>query len=92
MSKYFAWAKNPLIKRITHLDPNISMTVIYGKNCWMKQITVDEFIHARGGKGYTSVKVISTYLKKIFPNCLFIINVKFSIHIVLCFNKLTFLY
>jgi hypothetical protein len=55
-------AKNPLIKRISQLDPNISMTVIYGKNSWMKQTTLDEFIHARGGKGNTSVKVIFTYL------------------------------
>ena len=62
LSKYFAWAKNPLIKRISLLDPNIPMTVIYGKNSWMKQITVDEFIIARGGKGNTSVKVISANL------------------------------
>ena len=60
MSKFFAWAKRPLIKRIIDLDPNIPMTVIYGKNSWMKQISIDEFIHARGGKGNTSVKVIPT--------------------------------
>ena len=46
-----------MIERITDLDPNIPVTVIYGKNSWMKQITIDEFDRARRGKGITRVKV-----------------------------------
>ena len=57
MSRLFAWAKNPMIKRIHQLSHSIPMTVIYGKNSWMKHITLNEFIEARGTEQNTKVEV-----------------------------------
>ena len=57
MSRLFAWAKNPMIKRIHQLNHSIPMTIIYGKNSWMKHITLNEFIEARGTEQNTKVEV-----------------------------------
>ena len=58
LSRLFAWAKNPMIKRIHKMDPSLPMTVIYGKNSWMKHITLTEFIEARGVEDNTRVEVL----------------------------------
>ena len=58
LSRLFAWAKNPMIRRIHQMDPSIPMTVIYGKNSWMKHITLTEFIEARGMEENTRVEVM----------------------------------
>ena len=54
------------------MDPSIPMTVIYGKNSWMKHITLTEFIEARGVEDNTRVEVlyyslIILYSKMIIP-------------------------
>ena len=52
LSKYFGWAKNPMIKRIKELDHQLPLTVIYGKESWMTPIPAEQFSEARAGKGY----------------------------------------
>ena len=46
-----------MLKRISGLDTNLPLTVIYGKDSWMKHITNEEFEDARNGKGYTKTWV-----------------------------------
>lgn len=46
-----------MINRIYQLNHSIPMTIIYGKNSWMKHITLNEFIEARGTEQNTKVEV-----------------------------------
>ena len=41
-----------MIKRIKELDPKLPLTVIYGKDSWMKHIRQEEFEDARDEKSY----------------------------------------
>lgn len=49
----FGWAKDPMIKRIQHLDKRVPITFIYGQNTWMdksigelvKKYRPNSFVH-----------------------------------------------
>lgn len=35
MMSGFGWAKNPLVRRIHKLDPNLPITLLYGSRSWV---------------------------------------------------------
>ena len=35
LSSDFGWAKNPMIRRVGQVDPQVPMTAIYGSRSWI---------------------------------------------------------
>uniref|UniRef100_S4P050 Abhydrolase domain-containing protein 4 n=2 Tax=Pararge aegeria TaxID=116150 RepID=S4P050_9NEOP len=35
----FGWAKNPMVRRVTQLDPALPITVLYGSRSWVDNST-----------------------------------------------------
>ncbi len=35
MMTSFGWAKFPMVKRVTEIDPSIPMTMVYGSRSWI---------------------------------------------------------
>ncbi|XP_047117151.1 1-acylglycerol-3-phosphate O-acyltransferase ABHD5-like [Schistocerca piceifrons] len=54
----FGWAKNPMIKRIHLLPPEIPITVIYGSRSWIQNNT-GEAIRNACPNSYVSVQVVT---------------------------------
>jgi len=46
----FAWAKYPMVNRLSDLKSSLPLTAIYGKDSWMKALTKEEFDQARGSE------------------------------------------
>ncbi|XP_012284163.1 protein ABHD4 [Orussus abietinus] len=57
MMQNFGWAKNPILKRIDKLDPDIPMTLLYGSRSWIEN--AGETIKQSRPYSYVNVQVIS---------------------------------
>jgi len=56
----FGWAKNPMIKRIQHLDKRVPITLIYGQNTWMDK-SIGQKIKSERENSFVHVEVIYFY-------------------------------
>jgi len=57
MMSGFGWAKNPMIKRINELQPNIPITLLYGSRSWVDNTAGEAIKQTRFGS-YVNVQVI----------------------------------
>jgi hypothetical protein len=57
MMQGFGWAKNPIVKRIDKLDPEIFITLLYGSRSWIDNLN-DETIKQVRSTSYINVQVI----------------------------------
>ncbi|KAL0278679.1 UNVERIFIED_CONTAM: hypothetical protein PYX00_000429 [Menopon gallinae] len=55
----FGWAKNPIIKRMDMLRPDIPITLIYGSRSWVDNSAGEKIKELRSGTSYVNIIVIS---------------------------------
>ena len=58
MMQGFGWAKNPIVKRMDKLDPEIPITLIYGSRSWVDN-SAGETIKKSRASSYVNVQVFS---------------------------------
>lgn len=56
MMQGFGWAKNPIIKRIDELHPEIPITLFYGNRSWVDNSCGDQIKNSRPSS-YVNVQV-----------------------------------
>lgn len=60
MMQGFGWAKNPIIKRIDQLKPEIPTTFLYGQRSWVDNSCGDKIKESRPSS-YVNIHVIIFY-------------------------------
>lgn len=59
----FGWAKNPIVKRMDTLSPEIPITLIYGSRSWVDN-SAGELIKGSRPKSYVNLQVKMKKKKK----------------------------
>lgn len=63
MMQHFGWAKNPIVKRMDKLNPEIPITLLYGSRSWVDNSSWETLKQARASS-YINVQV-NIKIKKI---------------------------
>lgn len=58
MMQGFGWAKNPIVKRMDKLKPEVPITLLYGSRSWVDN-SAGEVIKQSRSSSYVNVQVIS---------------------------------
>ncbi|XP_076642897.1 pummelig isoform X1 [Halictus rubicundus] len=58
MMQGFGWAKNPIVRRIDKLNPEIPITLLYGSRSWVDNSSWETLKHARSSS-YINVQAIT---------------------------------
>lgn len=57
MMNFFGWAKHPMCNRLHELKPDIPLTMMYGDNTWLKQLSEEKVKELRAPETHTEVIV-----------------------------------
>lgn len=63
MMQHFGWAKNPIVKRMDKLNPEIPITLLYGSRSWVDNSSWETLKQARASS-YINVQVNIKYKNK----------------------------
>lgn len=63
MMQHFGWAKNPIVKRMDKLNPEIPITLLYGSRSWVDNSSWETLKQARTSS-YINVQVNIKIKKK----------------------------
>ena len=69
MMTSFGWAKYPMIKRVTEIDPSIPISMIYGSRSWMDSNMGYEVKYLRN-QSFVDVQVCNVALLRFLKVCL----------------------
>lgn len=63
MMQGFGWAKNPIVRRMDKLSPEIPITLLYGSRSWVDNSSW-ETLKQSGSSSYINVQVKNKLIKK----------------------------
>ena len=55
----FAWAKDPVISRISNIDENLRVSVIYGEDSWIQPKLTEESLQEAGVRNMENIEVFT---------------------------------
>ena len=55
----FAWAKDPVISRISNIDENLRVSVIYGEDSWIQPKLTEEILQEAGVRNMENIEVFT---------------------------------
>ena len=55
----FAWAKDPVISRISNIDENLRVSVIYGEDSWIQPKLTEDSLQEAGVRNMDNIEVFT---------------------------------